>query len=73
MGIPLSVGKMTPRNLWAVFQQSYFCGRPVWNENNMPDLSGQVVIVTGGNSGLGKETVRVSNCPIIFGSGSKDS
>ncbi|KAJ7916734.1 hypothetical protein B0H13DRAFT_2231561 [Mycena leptocephala] len=49
---------MTPRNLWAVFQQSYFCGRPVWNENNMPDLSGQVVIVTGGNSGLGKETVR---------------
>ncbi|KAJ6551225.1 hypothetical protein B0H19DRAFT_164559 [Mycena capillaripes] len=58
MGIPLSVGKMTPRNLWAALQQSCLCGKPTWSENDMPDLSGQVVIVTGGNSGLGKETFR---------------
>ncbi|KAF7369180.1 hypothetical protein MVEN_00245200 [Mycena venus] len=58
MGIPHSVGKMSPRNLWAILQQSYLCGTPTWAESDMPDLSGQVVIVTGGNSGLGKETVR---------------
>ena len=31
-----------------------------WNIEDIPDLSGNVVIVTGGNSGLGYETVRVS-------------
>ncbi|KAJ7041040.1 hypothetical protein C8F04DRAFT_1305865 [Mycena alexandri] len=46
MGIPLSLGK------------SYLCGKPTWSERDMPDLSGQVVVVTGGNSGLGKESVR---------------
>ncbi|KAJ6551251.1 hypothetical protein B0H19DRAFT_1296421 [Mycena capillaripes] len=57
MGIPLSVRKITLRNLWAALQPSHLCGRPTWNENDMPDLSGQVVISTGGNSGPGKETV----------------
>lgn len=27
--------------------------------DDVPDLSGQVVIVTGGNGGVGKETVKV--------------
>ncbi|KAJ7097646.1 hypothetical protein C8R44DRAFT_368836 [Mycena epipterygia] len=58
MGIPISMGKMTPKNLWATLLQSYFCGKPTWSERDIPDLSGQVVIVTGGNSGLGKETAR---------------
>ena len=31
-----------------------------WNENDIADLTGNLVIVTGGNSGLGYETVRVS-------------
>jgi NAD(P)-dependent dehydrogenase (short-subunit alcohol dehydrogenase family) len=29
-----------------------------WTTSNIPDMSGKVVIVTGGNSGLGLETVR---------------
>ncbi|KAJ7769686.1 hypothetical protein DFH07DRAFT_282015 [Mycena maculata] len=56
--LPFSVGKMTPKNLWAYLRESYFCGKPTWSESDMPNLAGQVVIVTGGNSGLGKETVR---------------
>ncbi|KAJ6618156.1 hypothetical protein B0H10DRAFT_2030840 [Mycena sp. CBHHK59/15] len=58
MGIPFSISKMTPTNLLAGIQQSYFNGKPTWSERDIPDLSGQVIIVTGGNSGLGKETVR---------------
>jgi NAD(P)-dependent dehydrogenase (short-subunit alcohol dehydrogenase family) len=30
-----------------------------WNETEIPDLSGRLVLVTGGNSGLGLETARV--------------
>ncbi|KAJ6575615.1 hypothetical protein DFH09DRAFT_377253 [Mycena vulgaris] len=30
-----------------------------FSENEIPDLTGQVIIVTGGNSGVGKQTVKV--------------
>ncbi|RXW22470.1 hypothetical protein EST38_g3379 [Candolleomyces aberdarensis] len=40
------------------FQEAWFLGSPTWTADNIPDLSGQVFIVTGGNSGLGKDTVR---------------
>ena len=29
-----------------------------WNEDKIPNLQGKVMIVTGGNSGLGYECVR---------------
>ncbi|KAI0719007.1 NAD(P)-binding protein [Fomitopsis betulina] len=51
--------------LWAMLR---YWG-PLWRQshppqsdfstNQIPDLSGQVMLVTGGNSGLGKETVKV--------------
>ncbi|KAI0322377.1 NAD-P-binding protein [Amylostereum chailletii] len=33
--------------------------RPQWTADQVPDLSGQVMIVTGGSAGLGKETCRI--------------
>jgi len=31
-----------------------------WTGDDMPDLTGRIFLVTGGNSGIGKETVKVS-------------
>jgi retinol dehydrogenase-12 len=46
-----------PPPLGALFRQ-IFPPAPEWAVDKIPDLSGQVFIVTGGNAGIGKETCK---------------
>ncbi|KAK0446959.1 NAD(P)-binding protein [Desarmillaria tabescens] len=44
-------------NFYRFLSQS-FPPSPKWSADQIPDLSGRVVIVTGGNTGIGRETIR---------------
>ncbi|KAH9833169.1 NAD(P)-binding protein [Rhodofomes roseus] len=49
--------------------------RPKFSVDQIPDLSGQVIIVTGGNVGIGQETIRVllqHNAKVYMASRSKE-
>ncbi|KAG8697084.1 hypothetical protein FRC09_008084, partial [Ceratobasidium sp. 395] len=43
-----------------------FPGKPRWSVDQIPDLTGQVIIVTGGNAGIGRET-----CKALLNKGAK--
>ena len=48
-----------------IFKQGFFLPKSHYTVDDIPDLSRKVMIVTGGNAGIGKETVKVTLYAVI--------
>ncbi|KAF4979048.1 hypothetical protein FZEAL_4679 [Fusarium zealandicum] len=42
-----------------IMRQSFFAGTPKFTQKDVPDLSGKVMIVTGSNTGVGKQVTQI--------------
>ncbi|KAI0630117.1 NAD-P-binding protein [Trametes polyzona] len=55
--------------------KAMFPGKPAWSASQLPDLSRKVMLVTGGNTGIGKETVKrllMKNAKVYLATRSQD-